>query len=80
MSINMVSFSVVSLMAMVPDRECSIPTLIVSAALAGLPTNAEMAITPAPMIEKNFDDIMSSTRLREFTAGMACKVEAKYKK
>ncbi len=34
MSINTVSFSVVSLMAMVPDRECSTPTLMVSAACA----------------------------------------------
>jgi hypothetical protein len=34
MSISTVSFRVVSLMAMVPDRECRMPTLIVSAAQA----------------------------------------------
>ena len=32
----MVSFSVVSLIAIVPDNECSTPTLMVSAAAAGI--------------------------------------------
>ena len=35
MSISMTSFSVVSLIAMVPESECRIPTLMVSWALAG---------------------------------------------
>src|SRR5438876_5323289 len=34
-SISITSFSVVSLMAMVPDNECRMPTLMVSCALAG---------------------------------------------
>src|SRR5437868_8690792 len=37
MSINMTSFSVVSLIAIVPESECRMPTLIVSAACAAPP-------------------------------------------
>jgi hypothetical protein len=38
--INTVSFSVVSLMAMVPDSECSTPTLMVSSATATVDASA----------------------------------------
>ena len=62
MSISMVSFSVVSLIAMVPERECRIPTLMVSAARADAPANAETAMTLAPANARNFVSMMSSTR------------------
>ena len=40
MAISAVSFSTVSEIAMVPDRLCRMPTLIVSAAKAGVPRAA----------------------------------------
>ena len=42
MSISMTSFSVVSEIAIVPDSECRMPTLIVSSA-AALPTKPAIA-------------------------------------
>src|SRR5215470_6966012 len=52
-SINMrtTSFSVVSLIAMVPERECSTPTLIVSCALAGSAAANPMA-SPAEALSQ----------------------------
>src|SRR5690606_40848667 len=47
-SINTVSFSVVSLMAMVPDSECSTPTLMVSAATAMPDISDKDAAAAAP--------------------------------
>jgi len=43
MVISTVSLSAVSEMAMVPDRECSTPTLMVSAAWAVMPMEARAA-------------------------------------
>src|SRR5689334_6679882 len=51
MSISMASFNVVSEIAMVPDSECRMPTLIVSsAALAGDDIDRPAATTPAENI------------------------------
>ena len=47
-SISMTSFNVVSLIAMVPDSECRMPTLIVSCAAAPLPVTAKAAASAAP--------------------------------
>src|SRR5712671_2460325 len=47
MSINMTSLSVVSLIALVPESECRMPTLIVSCPNAGKPRPAPMAAPAA---------------------------------
>ena len=48
MSISMTSFSVVSLMAMVPESECRMPTLIVSWAMALLAPMANPVANATP--------------------------------
>src|SRR5579862_3701193 len=46
-SISITSFSVVSLIAMVPDNECRMPTLMVSCAFADTVANSDSANTAA---------------------------------
>jgi hypothetical protein len=47
MAISVTSFSTVSLIAIVPDSECSTPTLIVSAASTGVPKLNPAAVATA---------------------------------
>ena len=54
----MVSFNVVSLMAMVPDRECNTPTLIVSSALTVPEATVNNAIAPTILNLRNFSEIL----------------------
>src|SRR5215204_6599876 len=56
-SISMTSFRVVSLIAIVPDRECSTPTLIgapCAKALPAAPANRPAATMPVLRIDPNF--------------------------
>src|SRR5579862_6606366 len=52
MSISMTSFNVVSLIAMVPDSECKMPTLMVSAALTRTAGIAMAAMLAAPASQR----------------------------
>ena len=66
-SISMVSFSVVSLIAMVPDSECSTPTLMVSSARAELnelrpKTSPAVAGQPAPAAQADRLEIIESSK------------------
>src|SRR5690606_32443023 len=64
MSISIVSFSVVSLIAIVPDSECRMPTLIVSCACA-LPAAAETrAATAAMSFSFSFLIILRAKKIR----------------
>ncbi len=53
-SISMVSFSVVSEIAMVPDSECRTPTLIGQSAAIAAVLSAPKATVPASMVFTNF--------------------------
>src|SRR6059058_2687833 len=71
MSISMTSFSVVSLIAIVPESECRMPILIVSAACA---ENADSAMAPptsAPVARDNNNRRERDIRVPILVAGLA---------
>ncbi|WP_246135788.1 hypothetical protein, partial [Mesorhizobium intechi] len=80
MSINMASFSVVSEIAMVPDSEWRIPTLIVSsAALAGADINRPAATTLAEnifVIVAKLPLMRKTPKLVDCTATLQCNPHA----
>jgi hypothetical protein len=64
-SISMVSFSVVSLIAMVPDKECSTPTLMVSAAFAAPIIRAKAVSAPATPSLRSFKEYLFMVKILE---------------
>ncbi len=82
MSISITSLSVVSLIAIVPDSECRMPTLIVSsAALAGVPGRARLAVSTAaaaPARQVRLEIIACLRKVSAIHRNVHCKPRAKW--
>ena len=70
-SISMTSFSVVSLIAMVPESECKMPTLIVSWALAGNTAAASPRAMPAVATSKRRESGRPATAPKGLSIAMS---------
>ena len=70
-SISMTSFSVVSLIAMVPESECRMPTLIVSWALAGNTAAARPRAMPAAATKQRRESGRPATAPKGFSIAMS---------